>query len=139
LIFFLSASGGFAIMSAVAGFYWIFLQHARFAWPGNQCHPVKARIQLLLDKWPFSAAPEPASSSYHNRTFWAHVLHDGKTWNLIIQLDPDATGKSECLAHVHFRHPDAPHNLLRAGNVLDLCVGNTVYAKATIEAPDGNQ
>lgn len=95
---------------------------------------MKARVQLRSEKWPFSAAPEPASSPYHNQTFWAHVLHNGKTWNLIIQLDADATNQSECLAHVHFKHPDAPHNLLRTGNVLDLCVGNTVYATATMLA-----
>jgi hypothetical protein len=95
---------------------------------------MKAHLNILSEKWPFSAAPEPASSPYYNRTFWAHVLHDGKTWNLIIQLDSDVTGQNECLAHVHFKHPDAPHNLLLVGSVLELCVGNTVYAKATIEA-----
>ena len=95
---------------------------------------MKARIHLLSEKWPFSAAPEPASSPYHKRTFWAHVLHHGKTWNLIIQLDAGELGKPECLARVHFRHRDAPHGLLREGNVLHLCVGTTVYAEATIES-----
>ena len=94
---------------------------------------MKAHLQIKSDKWPFSAAPEPASSPYHNRTFWAHILHSGKTWNLIIQLDTDVTTQKECLAHVHFKHKDAPHELLKSGNVLDLSVGETVYAKAIIE------
>jgi hypothetical protein len=95
---------------------------------------MKAHLKLLLsDQWPFSAAPEPASSPYYNRTFWAHVLHEGKTWNLIIQLDANPTRQIEYQAHVHFRHPDAPHDLLQTGNELDLCVGQTVYAKATIK------
>ena len=94
---------------------------------------MKAHLKILSEKWPFSAAPEPASSPYYNRTFWAHVLHEGKTWNLIIQLDSDLTKQTEHLAHIYFKHPEAPHKLLQVGNVLDLCVGNTVYAKATVE------
>lgn len=93
---------------------------------------MKARLQLLGNQWPFSNAPEPASSPFHNRTFWSHVLHAGKTWNLIIQLDRPPPEAGECIAHVHFRHPDAPSALLNPGSVLDLCVGSTVYAKAVI-------
>lgn len=95
---------------------------------------MKAHIKLLSEKWPFSAAPVPASSPYFNRTFWAHILHDGKTWNLIIQLDSDASDKSEYLANVYFKHSEAPHEMLQKGSVLDLCVGNTIYAKAIIES-----
>ena len=95
---------------------------------------MKANIKLLVEKWPFSAAPEPITSPYHNRTFWAHVLQDSKTWNLIIKLETNKTGKNDYLASIHFNHPDAPHGLLQVGNVLDLCVGNTVYAKATIKS-----
>lgn len=94
---------------------------------------MKARIQLHSNKWPFSAAPEPASSPYHNRTFWAHVLHGEKTWNLIIRLDPKEPAKGDYLADITFKHPDAPQHLLRIGNTLELCVGQTVYAKAVIE------
>lgn len=93
---------------------------------------MKAHIKRLSDQWPFSTAPEPATSPYRDRTFWAHVLHEGKTWNLIVRLDAATAEQSECLAHVQFRHPDAPHDLLRSGNVIDLCVGQTVYAKATL-------
>ena len=93
---------------------------------------MRTHLRLLTEKWPFSAAPEPPSSPYHGRTYWAHVLDGEKTWNLIIQLDAEPVGQTEFMAHVHFKHPDAPHALLKPGKVVDLCVGRTLYARASI-------